>query len=124
MEPSGEIREENEPSEERCALIGDMDTKQPSTSLALVPYRGHSVNELSWEADSAWSVHHLCHYIAINDMVYMTNIKCRSLRMLKLMVEGARLKMLMAWCSTLGGAHSSLGEHNISHVSLHHKITI
>lgn len=44
--------------------------------------------------------------------------------MLELMVEGARLKMLMAWCSTLGGAHSSLGEHSISHVSLHHKIMI
>ena len=62
--------------------------------------------------------------LVINHMIYMSNIKCRSLRMLKLMVEGARLKMLMAWCSTLGGAHSSLGEHNISHVSLHHKITI
>ncbi len=42
--------------------------------------------------------------------------------MLELMVEDARLKMLMAWCSTLGGAHSSLGEHSLSHVSLHHKL--
>ena len=61
MEPSGEIREESDPSGGGCALIGDMDAKQPSTSLALVPYRGHTVDELSWEADSTWSVHHLCH---------------------------------------------------------------
>ena len=57
MEASDETREENEPSEERCALIRDMDDKHPSTSSALVPYRGHAVSELSWEADSAWSVY-------------------------------------------------------------------
>jgi hypothetical protein len=60
MEPSDEVREENEPSEGGCALIRDDDNKPPSTSLALVPYRGHAVGQLSWEADSAWSVD-LCH---------------------------------------------------------------
>ena len=56
MEHSDERREENEPSEERCALIRDIDDKQPTTSLALLPYRGYTVTELSWEADRAWSV--------------------------------------------------------------------
>ena len=58
--------------------------------------------------------------LAINQTIYIGKIECRSLRMLQLMIEGARLKMLMAWCSTLGGAHSSLGEHSLSHVRLHH----
>ena len=49
----------------------------------------------------------------------MVKIEHRSLRMMQLMIEGARLRMLMAWCSTLGGAHSSLGEHSLSHVSVH-----
>ena len=59
MEPLEETRGgEREPSEERCALIRDVDDKQPSSScLALVPYRGQSVSELSWDADSAWSVY-------------------------------------------------------------------
>ena len=44
--------------------------------------------------------------------------------MLRLLVEAARLKMLMAWCSTLGGAHSALGEHSISHVCVHDMLCI
>lgn len=40
----------------------------------------------------------------------------RSLRMLTLLLNCARLRMLMAWCSTLGGAHSSLGETFVTHV--------
>ena len=36
--------------------------------------------------------------------------------MLSLLVQCAKLRMLMAWCSTLGGAHSSLGETITLHV--------
>ena len=36
--------------------------------------------------------------------------------MLTLLLQSARLRMLMAWCSTLGGAHSSLGEAFFMHV--------
>ena len=36
--------------------------------------------------------------------------------MLTLLLQSARLRMLMAWCSTLGGAHSSLGEVFFMHV--------
>ena len=55
MDPSDERRERNEPSEEECALIRDMDDKQSAAaSSAVVPYRQHSGLELSWEADSAW----------------------------------------------------------------------
>lgn len=40
----------------------------------------------------------------------------RSLRMISLLLDCAKLKMLMAWFSTLGGAHSSLGETITIHV--------
>ena len=56
--------EDNEATEEGCALIRDRDDKQPTDSLALVPYRGHTVTELSWRADSAWSVY-INHYQSV-----------------------------------------------------------
>ena len=41
---------------------------------------------------------------------------CRTLRLLTVLLRSARLRMLMAWCSTLGGAHSQLGESLPDHV--------
>ena len=41
----------------------------------------------------------------------------RTLRMLTVLSRCARLRMLMAWCSTLGGAHSQLGDTLPDHVS-------
>ena len=38
--------------------------------------------------------------------------------MLRLLLASAQPRMLMAWCSTLGGAHSSLGEVLHTHVSM------
>jgi hypothetical protein len=59
------------------------------------PRDARLVISLSWEADSAWT-----------------------LRMLTVLLRCARLRMLMAWCSTLGGAHSQLGDTRPDHAVL------
>jgi len=39
--------------------------------------------------------------------------------MVSLLQDCAKLRMLMAWLSTLGGAHSSLGETKTIHVGIY-----
>jgi hypothetical protein len=84
-----------------CSLLAARD-RDHEVCTSVVEYRarggdearGETLLRLSWEADSNWS-----------------------LRLLVVLLRCARLRMLMAWCSTLGGAHSQLGESLAEHAA-------
>ena len=57
-------------------------------------------------------------------MLHVVLVFLRTLRLLTIEHEGIKLQSLMAWCNTLGGAHSALGESMIDHVSWSHDLSL
>lgn len=69
--------------------------------------------ELNWNADWAWSV-----AMELYKHMHYTSFFFRTSRLNHLLVKSARLKVVLAWSSTLGGAHSALGDTFTAHVSI------
>ena len=72
------------------------------------------IMELSWNADWAWLV---TKGPSLTSTLVTIFYDCRVSRMHYLLLECLRLKVMLAWSSTLGGAYSALGDTFISHVS-------
>ena len=104
----------------------DVSEESDSQCRAVVPYSADKPSDfLSWEADRAWYVTAKpTHTVLVNfsahvnfDYIICGYVMCRSGRLLRVCSEGVRHRYLAAWFSTLGGAHSALGDSIADHVS-------